>query len=161
GEIPLVACKIFDRSGDGAVTVDEILSAVPAILDGCAAAIPLPQGTAALYDTVVSSDAGPVSVLGTRNTYLELEFLNIDVGPNERLSLQISNAQDGPRLDGNLWFSDYGCSASGTVQRSDDAGHEHIEGTVMVMGGCLFQRASFVMQRDLRARPAPFAGTYR
>jgi hypothetical protein len=35
GATPLSACPVFDPSGDGAVTVDEILQAVNNALNGC------------------------------------------------------------------------------------------------------------------------------
>jgi hypothetical protein len=35
GTQPVDACRAFDRNGDGAVTIDELLRAVRTALDGC------------------------------------------------------------------------------------------------------------------------------
>lgn len=67
GEIPVAACPVGDRDGDGSITIDEILAAIHAALNACAAdlvpvstrELPCPGGCAPQTIEVCVRNNGP------------------------------------------------------------------------------------------------------
>ena len=165
GENPLAACRAVDRNADGAATIDELLPAVRAVLDGCATTLASGGDEVMLYDTRVTVDNRPaVDALGTRFTLPDGNELSITLGPNDRLDLQAMPNPDGS-LDIEGWeiVTDVGYSISGTARTVDTSGEERIEGSLAPAPGgfARFESLTFIMRRELQANVARFAGRYR
>jgi pimeloyl-ACP methyl ester carboxylesterase len=74
-------CPAFDVSGDGHLSIDELIAAVNALLDGC----PLP--TAVVAETIdIPSDAAPADTPGSPGVAVLNPNLITQLGPNPNLN---------------------------------------------------------------------------
>lgn len=159
------ACSSYDRNASGSTEIDELIAAVVAALDGCAATLTRYPDDRGAYDGMVTSSG---EITGTYAVVADVSELNdglnltIYVTPNVRISL--SGPLDGTdlTLDGHYWITDVVGHTAGTATVEDRGDEEVIEGTLMSPEPFgLPSMTSFVLRRSRIARPARFAGHYR
>jgi hypothetical protein len=168
GERPQAACEGLDADRDQRSRIHELVDAVFATLQGCAAALPTVAGRRGTYDaTLTGSGGGPFA--GTRQVVAEVTDYDDGTGLRIQLKLRanvgvtLSGRFDGvtAALAGIYFVTDYGVPLVGTATVGNTDDEEVIEGSfhTAARGSEEFD-ASFVLRHSHALTPERFAGRY-
>ena len=116
GTTSLSQCTVLDASGDGQVTIDEVIAAVSAALSGCPTGQPTPTPTPTVQPaTPTQSSGGPTPAPGCSGAYFTTNFANPSgVNVNQPLDTTLYQTKGSGNLDfiGIANLGTFGANAS-------------------------------------------------